>query len=101
MTQKEFIITFAVVASVLIGACVPTMVAAVWVTARPDPEAEYWRGVYDVCQAAIQKPQTCLRWVATERAEAREDWYGDASPGYAWPLPEQGRPYPAQQADSY
>jgi hypothetical protein len=86
MTRKEFIITATLLASILIGVCAPTLAAAVVVATRPDPEAQYWRGVYDVCLAQTHNPALCLDRVA-DFYERREDWYGAPSPGWEWPLP--------------
>lgn len=50
-----------------------------------DPEAEYYRGLYDTCMQLLLSPSICMKNVM----DAYEnDWYGQPSRGWEWPLPE-------------
>lgn len=102
--NRKLIIAIALILAALAGACAPGLVAVWLYTTRPDPEAEYWRGVYDVCLWQTHQPEMCLESVRGFHAEHRDDWYIAPSPGYEWPLPHDGaprRPYPSDQAQSY
>ena len=48
-------------------------------------DAEYYRGVYDICMYTQHDANTCL---ALSASTAERDWYGQSSPGWDWPLPE-------------
>ncbi len=106
MNHRQLIGCLLLVASFLVGACVPGLVAATLYVNFPDPEAEYWRGVYDVCLAQTKQPEMCLESVARFKAEHSEEWYEAPSPGYEWPLPapasneapQPSRGYPSEQA---
>lgn len=96
--KRKLMIALIPLLSCLIGALVPVLMATLLYARQPDVEAEYWRGVYDVCLAQTRQPVICLNSVAGFRA--RGGWYEQPSPGYAWPLPPAGpnRRDPAQQA---
>ncbi|GIK36545.1 MAG: hypothetical protein BroJett011_03780 [Chloroflexota bacterium] len=73
--------------SFLIGAAAPSIVAVGMyreLLGTPDPEAEYYRGLYDVCVAQTRQREMCLKAVGGFRAKG---WYEQESPGYEWPMP--------------
>jgi hypothetical protein len=49
----------------------------------PDPEAEYYRGVYDTCLQGLRQVKPCLNVV---RRAKEADWYGKPSSGWRWPV---------------
>jgi hypothetical protein len=48
-----------------------------------DAEAEYYRGVYDVCFQQIRRFDFCLK---TVRKMNEANWYEKPSSGWEWPL---------------
>lgn len=52
-------------------------------TNGPDPRAEYYRAMYDVCVAQTRQPELCRRSVA---GYAEKGWYEAPSEGWDWPL---------------
>lgn len=54
---------------------------------QADLEAQYYRGLYDVCLAQTRLPEMCLNSVSEFKAR---DWYEQESQGWDWPLPEIG-----------
>jgi hypothetical protein len=48
-----------------------------------DAEAEYYRGVYDVCFQQIRRFDVCLK---TVRKMNEANWYEKPSSGWEWPL---------------
>lgn len=64
----------------------PTVTPTPEVTPLPavDSEAEYYRGVYDVCQwvaAQAGRPMDCMQFVERARANG---WYEQPSAGWRW-----------------
>ncbi|MCU0493733.1 MAG: hypothetical protein MUD01_19255 [Chloroflexaceae bacterium] len=54
-------------------------------------EAEYHRGIYDICRSAMQgSVEDCLKLVDRTR---QQQWFQEGSPGWAWhaALPGEGR----------
>lgn len=60
-------------------------------TPAADPQAEYYRGLYDVCVQATGDLQGCLGWVTKAY---KSKWYEQPSAGWEWPLP--GMAFPGQ-----
>ena len=50
-------------------------------------EAEYYRGLYDVCHAQMHIPDLCLEIVIELKSD---DWYNRESLGWHWPLARSG-----------
>lgn len=48
-----------------------------------DAEAEYYRGVYDVCYQQIRRFDLCLK---TVQKMNQANWYEKPSSGWEWPL---------------
>lgn len=48
-----------------------------------NPEAEYYRGIYDICIQQTHKVDFCL---AAVRKVTGAKWYEKPSKGWAWPL---------------
>jgi hypothetical protein len=48
-----------------------------------DAEAEYYRGVYDICFQQIRRFDYCLK---TVRKMHEANWYEKPSSGWEWPL---------------
>lgn len=63
-------------------------------TNSPDPRAEYYRAMYDVCVAQMGDKELCLRSVA---GYAEKGWYEEPSEGWDWPLPTPTPRNPANQ----
>jgi hypothetical protein len=113
--KQKVIVLVAMILSAIAGALVPLVVAsllsgpAFLVTMffpgsaepGPDPRAEYYRAMYDVCVYQTRQPEMCLKAVA---GNASRNWYEDPSPGWEWPLPDDRRdgqptPTPRPQRD--
>ena len=47
-----------------------------------DAQAEYYRGVYDICIQQTRRSEFCLK---TVRRLTQSDWYEKPSPGFEWP----------------
>src|SRR5262245_30880221 len=57
--------------------------AATPATGGADAEAQYHRGLYDICRSVLQaQPQECMQAVASAR---QQHWYEQESPGWTWP----------------
>jgi hypothetical protein len=50
-----------------------------------DPEAEYYRGAYDVCLQQVERVDFCLSVIGRMKDD---DWYGQQSGGWRWPVEE-------------
>lgn len=62
--------------------------------AAPDPEAEYYRAIYDICVAQTRQPEMCLQATANFKAKG---WYEQESPGWGdLPAPRPAQPVPAR-----
>lgn len=90
--RAEWLVVFSLLA---VGALTIVTVGVIGVAAfafansapAGDPEAEYYRGVYDVCIAQTQQTEACRDVTATFR---QRGWFEKPSPGWAWPLPAAG-----------
>lgn len=74
------------------GLLVGAIAAGLWLAnsrnqaaAAPPADVEYYRGVYDICMYMAAEENQCL---AFSSAAAEKDWYGQASPGWEWPVPQ-------------
>lgn len=97
MDQKKTVKRLIVLASVLAMLLVATLAAGAFVLLDTgpavDPQAEYYRGMYDACAAMTRQPARCLKTIEQSRDN---DWYGQPSPGWQWPLGSAGSaPLPA------
>lgn len=81
--RNSIIIAGACFLSFIIGAIVPGLIAINLYLTRPEAEAEYYRGLYDVCVGQTHQREMCLQ--ATAKFKAR-DWYGLESVGWRWPI---------------
>ena len=99
--KRRLAIAITVGLSIVVGFLMPFLIAALTVGAvfafplaepAPAPEAEYYRGMYDACAAMTRQPARCLKTIEQSRDN---DWYGQPSPGWEWPI-SPGMPAPGQ-----
>jgi hypothetical protein len=53
-----------------------------------NPEAEYYRGAFDVCMWQMKQVDTCLDAV---RRIKQSDWYAQPSHEWRWPVEAMGK----------
>jgi hypothetical protein len=93
--KTRLVVTITAVLALGIGILIPSLLTALvagglFLSAQfqapaADPEAEYYRGLYDACVALTHQRSRCLDQVTASKARG---WYEQPSEGWRWPLPD-------------